>query len=78
MLQPLTSHVEVHVEVELGVQRWQSGLAKVSSFSRQAEWLEGNLKASRYVSLVVGQGMLKPLVKPYNKQAMGVQGGYMS
>ena len=70
------------MEVELGVQRWQSGLAKVSSFSRQAEWLEGNLKASRYVSLVVemvvGQGMLKPLVKPYNKQAMGVQGGYMS
>eukprot|EP00435_Cladocopium_sp_Y103_P029284 s1487_g7.t1 len=39
---PLPS--SVHVEVELGVQRWQSGLAKVSSYSRQAEWLEGNVK----------------------------------
>lgn len=39
---PLPS--SVHVEVELGVQRWQSGLATVSSYSRQAEWLEGNVK----------------------------------
>ena len=42
------------MEVELGVQRWQSGLATVSSYSRQAEWLEGNVKAPR-LGLILGQ-----------------------
>eukprot|EP00434_Breviolum_minutum_P015290 symbB.v1.2.013474.t1/scaffold954.1/size149253/1 len=34
----------VYVEVFLGCQVWKSGVAKVSSYSRHVEWLDGNVK----------------------------------
>lgn len=45
--QPATHGPQVYVEVFLGCQVWKSGVAKVSSYSRHVEWLDGNVKDAR-------------------------------
>ena len=54
---PLPS--SVYVEVLIGCSVWKSAIAKVSSYSRQVEWVEGNV-----TDLEAGAGLIDMFITP--------------